>query len=203
MSSWYEKCMPKVKDIKPYISDALNKFKNTVGVKSVYIWGSYANNIDKPNYRVRDIDILARTRFHSGDLVSVDHKIIKDICSDNYLENQGYDPLAVKFSKHFLILSKYNADCWAISSDRKLLHWGPIFVNKKEAEEINKEAEKYANNSTGIDRNKINKSSEYIRKNWYNHYSNYMDKCFQGMPTGWYKTEDVKIKELISKAIKI
>jgi len=195
--------MPKVKDIKPNISNAVNDLKKTTGVKSVYLWGSYANNINKPNYRVRDIDILARTKFYSEDLISVDNKTVDGICTNNYLENQGYDPLAVKFSKKFLDLTKYNVDCWAISSDRKLLHWGPIFINKKESEEINKEASKHAENLTGKNRKNINKSSECMRKNWYNHYCKYIDKCFEGMPTGWYRTEDIKIKEILSDTIKV
>ncbi len=203
MSSWYEKCMPKIKDVKPYLYQELERFKNVDGVKSIYVWGSYADNIDNLNFRLKDIDILARTRFDSGDLISVDNKIVKDMCSDSYLENQGYDPSAVKFSKELLKLAKYNIDCWAISSDRKLLHWGPISDNKKESENISKEAENYAFNLTGIKSSKINKTSETNRKNWYNHYCNYINRYYEGMPTGWYKTEDIKVKDVLAKAIKI
>ncbi len=195
--------MPKVKDIKPYISNVISSLKTIEGVKSVYLWGSYARNIDKPNFRIRDIDVLAKTNFHSGDLLAIDNKIIKGYCSDKYLENQGYDPLCVKFSKKFLTLAKYNVDCWAISGDRKLVHWGPIYVNKKESEEVNKEAERYANRNTGTQRRKINKSSEHVRTNWYNHYCRYLDQCFEGMPTGWYKTEEIKVREVLSQTIKI
>lgn len=202
MNSWYEKCMPRIRDIQPHISNALVDFKKTYGVKTIYIWGSYSEHIDKPNYRVRDIDILSKTTFHSGDLVSIDNKIIQDICSNRYLENQGYDPMAVHFSKKFLKIAKC-IDCWAISSDKKLLHWGPIFVNKKESEELNKDAEDYAHKLTGIERKKVNKSSEHVRKNWYNSYSKYVNQCFKDMPTGWYKTENIRIKDIISKAIKI
>ena len=202
MNSWYEKCMPKVKDIKPYIAASVEDFKKTAGVKSVYIWGSYFDNINNPDYRVRDIDILSKTQFHSGDLIAIDKKIIGDFCSDSYLENQGYDPLAVKFSKKFLKIAK-NIDCWAISSDRKLLHWGPIFINKKESEEMNQEAEKYASQLTGVERKKVNKSAEHIRKNWYNSYGKYINQHFKDMPTGWYKTENIKMKDITSKAIKL
>ncbi len=195
--------MPKIKDIKPYITNAVSSLKNVQGVKSLYIWGSYAKNINKPNFRVRDIDILAKTKFHSGDLLAIDNKIVKALCSDNYLENQGYDPLAIKFSNKFLTLSKYNIDCWAISRDRKLVHWGPICVNKKESEDVSKEAEQYANKTTGTERRKINKYAEHERANWYNHYCRYLDQCFEGMPTGWYKTEDIKVGEITSQAIKI
>ena len=195
--------MPRIKDIKPYIKETITSLKNTEGVKSVYIWGSYAKNINKPSVRVKDIDVLARTNFHSGDLIAIDNKIVRSICSDNYLENQGYDPAAIKFSKKFLTFAKYNDDCWAISGDRKLVHWGPICVNKKESEDINKEAEEYASKSTGTEKKKINKSAEHIRKNWYNHYCHYLDQCFEGMPTGWYKTEDIKVKEIIAQAVRI
>ena len=195
--------MPKVKDIKPYINDTISSLKKADGVKGLYIWGSYAKNIEKPNFRVRDIDVLAKTQFHSGDLLAIDNKIIKALCSNGYLENQGYDPAAIKFSKQFLTLSKYNIDCWALSEDRKLLHWGALCVNKKESEEVNKEAEQYANKTTGTERKKINKSAEHERKNWYNHYCRYLDQCFEGMPTGWYKTEDIKIRKITSQAIKI
>ncbi len=195
--------MPKIKDVQPYIKEIVSSLKDVDGVKSVHIWGSYSKNIDKPNTRIKDIDVLAKTSFHSGDLLAVDNKIIKSICSDNYLENQGYDPSAIKFSKHFLTFAKYNVDCWAISEDRKLVHWGPICVNKKESEEINKEAEKYASKNSKIEKKKVNKSSEYTRKNRYNHYCHYLNQCFKGMPTGWYKTEDIKVREIISQTIKI
>jgi hypothetical protein len=194
--------MPKVKDIKPHISSFLEDFKSTNGVKSLYVWGSYSDHIDNPNYRVRDIDVLAKTSFHSGDLIAIDNKIVKDICTSSYLEAQGYDPLSVDFSKKFLKLAKY-IDCWAISSDRKLLHWGPIFVNKQESQEMNEEAEKYAKKITGKERTHINKSSETARKNWYNNYYHFLEQQFESMPTGWYKTENIKVREITSKAIKI
>ncbi len=203
MSSWYEKCMPKIKDVKPNISEALSRFKKIDGIKTLYVWGSYARNIDNPDFRVRDVDILARTKFNSGDLLAIGDKIIEASHTSEYLEEQGYDPLSVKFSKEFLSLSKYNIDCWAISSDRKLLHWGPMSINKEDSNSVNIEAENYAAQFSGITRKKINKSSESNRKTWFNHYVKYVDKCFEGMPTGWYKTEDIKIRDITSQAIKI
>lgn len=195
--------MPKIKDVQPNISDSLKEFKKTDGVKTLYLWGSYAKNINNPNFRVRDIDVLAKTAFNSEDLLSIGKNIIEGNYDKDYLENQGYDPLAVKFSKKFVELSKFNIDCWAISNDRKLLHWGPIQVNEIDSVNVNKEAEKYADDLSGINRKKINKSSEYHRKNWFEHYIVYVDKCFEGMPTGWYKAEDIKIKDITNQAVKI
>lgn len=203
LSSWYEKCMPRVQDIKDNISEALKEFKTTDGVKTLYILGSYAYNINNPDFRVRDIDVLAKTEFNSGDLLAVDDKVIQDNYANDYLEDQGYAPRAIKFSKKFLDLSKYNIDCWAISCDRKLLHWGPIFINETESRNMGEEAENYASHSSGLSRKKINTSSETQRKNWFNHYAKYVNRYFQGMPSGWYKTEDIKIKNITGKAIKI
>ena len=194
--------MPRVKDVKPNLSDALSKFKNIDGVKTLYAWGSYAKHIDDPNFRIRDIDILAKTEFNSGDLLSIDDQIVTANYSENYLEDQGYDPRVVNFSKEFLKLSGY-IDCWAISSDRKLLHWGPVPVNLNDSKYINKEAEEYASRNSGVTRQKINKSSEQHRKSWYNHYVKYVNKYFDGMPTGWYKTDDIKVRDITNQAVKI
>jgi hypothetical protein len=194
--------MPKIKDVKPHIYSSLKEFKSTTGVKKIYIWGSYSKNIDNPEYRVRDIDILSKTTFNSDDLVSIDNNIVTSSFSNEHLENQGYDPLAVWFSKKFLGISK-NIDCWAISADKKLLHWGPIFINKQESEEMHVEAEAYANKLTGVERKKVNKSSEAIVTNWYNTYCSYVNQCFKDMPTGWYQTESIKIKDILTDAIKI
>jgi len=202
LSSWYEKCMPKIKDIKPHISGALEDFRKVKGVKDLYLWGSYAENIDNSDFRIRDIDVLVKTQFNSGDLIAINDVIVKESRSDENLENQGYDPQAIKFSKKFLELSKYNVDCWAISSDRKLLHWGPASCNKNDSDNVNKEAEDYATYLTGISRKKINKTSEKNRKNWFNSYKQYINQYFNDMPTGWYKMEEVKIKDLFANAIK-
>ena len=88
--------MPKIKDIEPNISEVLSKFKKTDGIKSIYAWGSYANNINNLDFRVRDIDVLARTQFNSGDLLAIDDKIIEANYDNEYLENQGYNVSRVK-----------------------------------------------------------------------------------------------------------
>ncbi len=203
MSSWFEKCMPRIKDVKPYIKKTISSLKDIEGVKSIYLWGSYSRNIDKPNVRVKDIDVLAKTRFHSGDLLAIGNKIINSSYSDNDLENNGYDPLAVKFSKKFLTFTKYNIDCWAISIDRELFHWGPICGNRKESEDMTEHAEKYTQNITGLSKKHINKLSNHHRTNWFRVYSNYINKQFKDMPTGWYQTESILIKDILKDTIKV
>jgi len=203
MTTWYQTCMPRIKDIKPHINGLLKELLIHNNIKGIYIWGSYSRNIDKPNFRVKDIDVICRTKFHSGDLISIDNKIIKELCTNNYLEKQGYDPFSVKFSKEFIKIKKFNIDHWVISGDRKLLHWGPILEKKPEQEELQKNAEEYVSKKTGLDRNKINRASEDERINWYKMYSSYIKKNFESMPSGWFQVEDMKIKDILKNTIKI
>ena len=203
MSTWYKKCMPKVKDIKSHVKNIFKQIKSISGVKSLYVWGSYYRNYNKQNFRVKDIDILIKANFNSGDLISVDNNIINKICTDKYLEEQGYDSSAVKFSKNLNDFLKFNIDPWVISSDKKLLHWGPIIVNKKEADSMNREAEKYALSQTGYNRKKINISASNLRKNWYGHYYHYMNNYFSDMPSGWYQSDEKTTSHIYKKAKKV
>ena len=203
MTTWYKKCMPQIKDIKPHLADVVKEIKEIDGIESVYVWGSYSTNLHKDSYRVKDIDILVKTAFNSGDLISIDDNIIKNICTDSYLESQGYDPMAIKFSKRFTNFTKYNIDHWAISSDNKLLHWGAINVNKDESDDINKEAEQYAFKQTGYNLSKINKSSESTRKNWYRYYCNYINRFFSDMPSGWYQSSEKNMNYILKEAKKL
>ena len=201
--SWYQKCMPRIKDVTPYIEKISEDIKKIEGIKSLYVWGSYAKNINHPDFRVKDIDILVKSSFHSGDLVSLDKNILNTTLSDEKLEEQGYDPKTIKFSKELLNVTKYNIDHWAISSDNKLLHWGPISINKEEFDDINKKAEIYASDKIGYNRKKISKSANEIRDNWYGLYHDYVNQFFSDMPSGWYQTEDADIKEILKSAIKL
>jgi len=203
MSTWYQKCMPRIKDIEPHLQEIFKDISSMEQIKGLYVWGSYSENIKNSNFRVKDIDVIARTKFNSGDLIAVDEEIIRESNSKESLENQGYDPLAVKFSKEFVDIKKFNVDHWALSSDRKLLHWGPVFINREESDSMNEEAEKYAIKITGMNRNKINKSSDIDRKSWYQIYHNYLDNYFDDMPSGWYKVEDMKVKDILEGTIKI
>ena len=76
MSNWYEKCMPCIKEIKPLLPNISKKIKKIKGVKDVYIWGSYSENCYKPNFRIKDLDILVKTSFNSQDLISIDKEIM-------------------------------------------------------------------------------------------------------------------------------
>jgi predicted nucleotidyltransferase len=203
MDSWYNKCFPLVKEIKPYLSKLASEIKSISGVKKVYVWGSYAENKDNPNFKLRDIDIIASTNFNSGDLISINNDIVSEGYLDNYLEEQGYDLKSIKFSQTFTKFDENNIDPWAISSDKKLLHWGPIFNNLQESNDIHKEAEKQALLVTGYNRYKTKKVSEKIKENWYEIYYSHINQYLQNMPSGWYSADIDNIKTIIQKSIEI
>jgi hypothetical protein len=194
--------MPKIKDVKKHLAGTLEEIKTSDNIDSLYVWGSFVDNYDNSNFRIRDIDIIAVTDFNSGDLTAIDKSITTQKLSDEELEDQGYNPTAIKFSKDFLKLKKYNIDHWVISSDKKLLHWGPIPSSKEESEAINKDASIHAFNQTGYRREKINKAAQEVRDNWYEEYHTYMNKVFADMPSGWYLSGTENIDEIIEKAIK-
>ena len=102
--------MPKIKDVKKHLATAIEGIKTSKNISSLYVWGSVAENFDIPNFRIRDIDVIATTNFHSGDLIAIDDEILKQKISQEELENQGYSPEAIKFSNEFLELKKYNID---------------------------------------------------------------------------------------------
>ena len=202
MSTWYQKSMPKIKDVKKHLLDTIKEIKQSEHIESLYVFGSVADNFDIPNFRIRDIDIIVATNFHSGDLISVSNEVLKEKLTEEELENQGYNPVAIKFSNDFLKLKKYNIDHWVISSDNKLLHWGPISSNKEESDEINKEAESYAEKETGYCRKKIHHASLELRENWYKEHNNYLKKMFSDMPSGWYLSDSDDMESIIDRAIK-
>ena len=193
--------MPKIKDVKKHLSATIEDIKKSDNISSLYVWGSVAENFDIPNFRIRDIDVIAATNFHSGDLIAIDKKILQQKLEAKELENQGYSPGAIKFSKDFLELKKYNIDHWVISSDSKLLHWGPISPSKEESDEISKEASEHASKEVGMNRDKIHKASLAVRENWYDEHHKYLMRFFSDMPSGWYLSDSDDIQGIIDRAI--
>ena len=173
MSKWYQKCMPKIKEVEPFLIKTAKQIKKISGVDNVYVWGKYVDNINNPNFRIKKVDIITFTNIFSEDLIAVNNDVLKIANNIEELENDGYDPLAVKFSNQLLSLKNNNLDYWTISNDNKLMHWGPIAMNKIESDEIEKEAESHAIKITGKNIKQINKSSENIRQNWYSYYKKY------------------------------
>jgi hypothetical protein len=194
--------MPKVKDIKPLIGNIAKSIMDINGVKSVFVWGSFAENINKPSFIIRDLDIIAKNNFLSEDLISIidDKNSPLKIASVEQLKEEGFDPNAVDFTRRFLDIKNYNIDHWAISKDNKLLHWGAII--DEDWDEVKKEAEKYASFIIGTKRNKLNKKSQNSKNRWSMMYDHYTNKYLNNSPQGWYLSE-LKISEISQKIIKI
>lgn len=196
-SSWYKKSMPMIKDIQKYLPKIIYDIKKIPSVKDVYIFGSYAENKDNPYFRVNDIDIITKTNLHSEDLVAIDQNSLH--AAQEYLEEEGFEPDAVEFTKTFS--KQINIlDKWAISSDNKLLHYGPIVADKHEAEQIKQDAEKYAEKNTGQSRYTI---SQNKCQHWYRNYKNHIEKHLSDMPYGWYISDEKNIKSVLEKSIKV
>ena len=145
--------MPCVKDVQPFVNIIANEIKAISGVLQVYAWGSYVENLTNPNYIVKDLDIIAKTKFNSSDLMSIDaHKYGAIGMKPQDLEDSGFNPEAVAFTKKFLSYNKYNVDHWCISSDKKLLHWGAIPDTQEDWRELHASAEKEAQKDSGLSR---------------------------------------------------
>ena len=199
--SWYKNCLPRISDAKQALSELVDNLKKIQGVKNIYVFGSFVEHFNKPNYRIKDIDIIVDTPFHSEDLIAVNHKVLS--YQQSALENEGFDPATVKFSKDLIaIKNTVPIDMWAFSSDKKMLHWGSIVANRQEFDEIHKEAEEHAIKETGFNLKKIQTANHVKRKNWYSIYRRYIQAQLGGMPFGWYRSEEDAFS-ILEKAIKV
>jgi hypothetical protein len=201
--SWYQQCMPTVKTASEFIKTACDELKSIKGVNSLYLWGSYAQHINDPNYVVKDIDVIAVTNFDSGDLLAIDnskYSALKMRSTD--LEDMGFDPAAVNFTKRFLSYQKYNIDHWAASADGQLLHWGLIPDSQDEWQELHNEAELRAKKHTALSRADLLNASDEKKTDWKRAYDSYIAKYLNDKATGWYPSEH-PLDEIISTATKV
>lgn len=201
--SWYKRAMPSVKDLSLVIGDISQQIKAIHGVKDVYVWGSYALNIDKPAYIVKDIDIIASTEFDLGDLLAIDNSRQSALrIRHDELENEGFNPKAVAFTKQFIAFEKYNIDHWAATMDGKLLHWGAIPETAEEWEELHTEAEKRAQQEIGLKRSQLLSATDIKRKDWKQVHDQYISNMLGARSVGWCPS-NLTITDIGDKAIKL
>jgi len=200
-NNWYQNSFPTIKESKSKIALITDLFPLKNGIKDIFVWGSYAENIDNPNFRVKDIDIILKTTCHSEDLIS----ITKDafIIPENEIEDNGFDVTSVKISKKASKIEDNILDLWALSSDGKLLHWGAMASDKEESDAISLEAQSFAEKEMGIEKNKISKVSQDIRNSWYEAYRSHYMSQMKNMPFGWYCSESDNIEDILRHAIVI
>lgn len=197
--SWYKRAMPSVKDLEPVVNDICRQVKELRGVKHVYAWGSYVDNINDPKYIVKDLDIIACTEFDSGDLLAIDNSKYSALrIRPDELEDMGFNPKAVAFTKAFLSLEKYNVDHWATSSDGKLLHWGAIPSTAEDWADLHAEAESRAKKNTGLGRQQLYSVSDEKRKEWKSAYDQHL-KLVLAKSAGWCAS-DHEAHEILATA---
>ena len=180
-SSWYKKSMPHIKDINTdIISERLN---NINGVKKVYVWREFLDNIKNKNHVIKKIDVIAMTSFSPEDIASIiDNEFSPFATPVDELEEEGFDPEVVKFTKSFINIP--NVSCWCIAGD-KIFHWGPIVEDKETLKQMHEEAESYASVVTGFSRKKLQKSSQLVKDKWSLMYDHHVNKVLKDIPCGW------------------
>lgn len=200
---WYQRAMPTIKDTMPYVLQAAQSISSLPEVKNVYVWGSFADNIKNDKYNVKDIDILVECNINSGDLLAIDKTYggAFDIAISS-LEDEGFDPDAVAFTKGYLNFGQFNIDQWAMSSDNVLLHWGPITETIEEWKNLRSSAEKEAKSITGLFRKSLCTATEDMREKWKAAYDSVIQDFISGGPVGWYASKDSTDK-ILDKAIKL
>ena len=200
--SWYKKCLPKVSEVKESLPHLKSVLSNISGIKTIRIFGSLAENISDDKCRIKDIDVIAVTPFHSEDLLAITSDALST--KTEFLEEEGLDVKAVKFSKGFTRTTfQYPLDFWVLSKDKKLLHWDPFLTTKEESNEIKAEAETFASEKTGFNLSKIAKSNDEGRDIWYDSFRAYIQRQFDNQPTGWYQSEEKDIKSILASSFEL
>lgn len=197
--SWYKNIMPKISQVKSELDNIANNIQKIPSVNEVRVWGSFLKNIRNNDFALSDLDIIAVVDIFSEDLVSIMDDAPENLfkMTETELEDSGYDPQSVIFTYKYSQIDTFDIDHWAISKDKKLLHLGPITTDKKEWEEIKKEAESYANRCTGVRR--FNLKSEGQKLDWYNNYKQHFSQHLEQMPHGWY-ISDQEVSEVLKES---
>jgi hypothetical protein len=198
---WYEKAIPKINDVLPYLKEAATSMLKNPDVSSVRLWGGIAENFNNKNYRIKDIDILIKCNFDSGDLLAIDTSSNGALkTSKSELEDLGFNPRSVLFTQSILKLKSPFVDFWAISNDNKVLHWGLITDTIEEWKQVRKEAESRTEETTGFKKQQIILASNADRKKWQEIYEDFIREFSNGCPQGWYSSQN-DAEKLLNKSI--
>ncbi len=201
--NWYTNLMPKVEEVMPFINEMAQNITKLNKISSVYAWGSLKENFNNKDYRIKDIDIIIKCSFDSGDLLAIDNSPNGALkIKSQYLEDYGYNPLAVKFTK-FLIQNKLsNVDFWAISKDKKILKLGYTTESIEDLKNIRKESESKTEEILKVYRKDLLNATEEQRKKWYETYENFINQYSKDCPYGWYSSNS-EVKKILENSIKI
>lgn len=200
---WYDKAIPKIKDVLPVVNSSAKKLSQIKYIKNIYAWGSFATKISEKESRIKDVDIILECNFDSGDLLAIDNT--KDGALNlpkTHLEELGFNPDAIDFTRKILDVRTPSMEIWAISKDKKILHWGPISETIEEWKQIKKEAEKMAESITKFSMSEIMRLSEVEQKKWHDVYEQHLNQYTNGCPQGWYAAQN-NVDKIINNLVKI
>lgn len=202
--SWYNRIIPTIKEIEPLLEKSSQKIHSLPGVKEIMAWGTYAENIHHKETPIREIELLVKCSFDSGDLLSIEKGPMGPFnIPFNELEEEGFNPQAVKFTKGLVKCCEFNADFWCMSSDNKLLHWGPVSDTIEEWKTVRKNAEDKAEHKTGFSRKNLKNSTQEEAKEWIKIYENTLRLFVNKGPLGWYQASSSNNGSLPEPYIKL
>lgn len=181
--------MPTIKELEPKVLASAEAICLIPGVKSVYSWGNYADCFSKKDTPIREVELLVLSSFNSGDLLAIDRGPMGpfNIAKDE-LEDLGFNPQAVSFTKHLLKKCEFRTEFWTLSSDKKLLHWGPVSDTIEEWKELRIQAEEKAEEKTGFCRKTLKKADQQKAKEWIQSYEDSLQSFINKGPLGWYES---------------
>jgi hypothetical protein len=196
---WYDQSIPKIQDVLPHINKIGTEIKKCQSVKSIYAYNNFAMNFDKPDERLKQFDILVKTDFESGDLLAIDSTDNEVFSlSVQSLSEMGYNTAAVKFTKLIANIKPSYIDFYALSNDKKILHFGAIPESLEEHEIMQKEAENKTRSDTGFDSNSFINLTNSQRKKWQEIYEKYLHDFAKGCPQGWYALQNKPNNKLLN-----
>lgn len=202
--NWYDRIMPTVREIEPLLKESSLSISSLPGVKEIRVWGSYAENYKDKATPIREVDLIVKCYFDSGDLLAIEKGPMGPFSIPaSELEEEGFNPQAVKFTKGLLKSCNFNADLWCLSSDEKMLHWGPVADTVDEWKELRKQAETKAEEKTGLCKKNIRKSNEENAKEWIGIYESTLRAFINKGPLGWYQTAFSETDNILESSIKI
>ena len=203
MNNWSKRYPQTISEASLVVDDTAKVIKAISGVESVFVYGSFLENKSDPNFTINDIDIIAKTKFHSGDLLAIDAGSDSPLhMKKEELEDFGFNPVAVAFTREYVKINK-DIDPWVITADNKLLHWGAMSDNIEEWKENKDLAEKYAQKLTGYNRVKVSKQDKDIQNQWHEAYKHSVKLAINNVKSkGWFLS-DHPANEILKLAQKI
>lgn len=201
---WYNRIMPTVEELEPLLKESAQIISNLPGVEEVRAWGTYAECSHQKKTPIREVDLLIKCSFNSGDMLAIEKGPMGPFSLPySELEEEGFNIKAINFTKKLLKSCQFNAEFWSLSSDNKLLHWGPVSDTIDEWKEIRKNAEEKAETETGLTIKTIKQATQEQAKEWIQLYENALRVFINKGPIGWYQSYCPENQELLESSIKL